>query len=317
MELISGKNIVVTGGAGFIGSNIVAELIKNDNKVVVIDNLLTGKLDNLSNIMNEIRFVKGDIQNLDVLKKEFCDVDYVIHQAALPSVPRSVDDPIASNQNNIDGTLNVLIAARDAGVKRVIYASSSSAYGNTPTLPKKEDMKPDPLSPYAVTKLVGEYYCKVFYEIYGLETVSLRYFNVFGPHQDPKSQYAAVIPKFITTMVKGDKPIIFGDGTQSRDFTYVQNNVEANLLACVADKAAGKVFNIAYGERITLNDLVDMLNRILGTDIEPIYAKPRQGDVKHSLADVSLAKDILRYDPKYTFENGLKNTVEWFLDSQN
>ena len=315
--MIKEKRFVVTGGAGFIGSNIVTDLVKNNNEVIVIDNLLTGKLDNLSGVMDEIRFIEDDIQDLNLLKREFDDIDYVLHQAALPSVPRSVDDPIASNQNNIDGTLNVLIAARDAGVKRVVYASSSSAYGNSPTLPKKEDMKPEPLSPYAVTKLVGEYYCKVFYDLYGLETVSLRYFNVFGPHQDPNSQYAAVIPKFITAMSKDEKPIIFGDGTQSRDFTYVQNNVEANLLACVANGAAGKLFNVACGERITLNDLVDILNRILGTDIEPIYAKPRQGDVKHSLADISLAEDILDFEPKYSFEIGLKKTVEWFLDKKN
>jgi UDP-glucose 4-epimerase len=310
MELIKGKRFVVTGGAGFIGSNIVTDLVKNNNEVTVIDNLLTGKLENLSDVMDEIRFVEGDIQDLNLLKREFDDIDYVLHQAALPSVPRSVDDPIASNQNNIDGTLNVLIAARDAGVKRVVYASSSSAYGNSPTLPKKEDMKPEPLSPYAVTKLVGEYYCKVFYDLYGLETVSLRYFNVFGPHQDPNSQYAAVIPKFITTMLKGNKPVIFGDGTQSRDFTYVQNNVEANLLACVANRAAGKLFNIACGERITLNDLVDILNHILGTDIESVYTEARQGDVKHSLADINLAKDILGYEPKCSFVEGLKKTVE-------
>jgi len=315
--LISGKRFVVTGGAGFIGSNIVTDLVKNDNEVVVLDNLSTGFVKNMSDVMDTIRFVEGDIRSLDLLEKTFQDVDYVIHQAALPSVPRSVKDPISSNQNNIDGTLNVLIAARDVGVKRVVYASSSSAYGNSPTLPKREDIKPEPLSPYAVTKLVGEYYCKVFYDIYGLETVSLRYFNVFGPHQDPKSQYAAVIPKFITAMLKDEKPVIFGDGTQSRDFTYVQNNVEANLLACVAKEAAGKVFNIACGERITLNDLVDMLNRILGSDIAPIYANPRQGDVKHSLADISSAKDFLGFEPKYSFEVGLKKTAEWFLDNQN
>lgn len=315
--MISSKRFAVTGGAGFIGSNIVTELVKNGNEVVVIDNLSTGSMNNLSDMVDNIHFVEGDIRSLDLLEKTFQDVDYVIHQAALPSVPRSVKDPISSNQTNIDGTLNVLMAARDAGVKRVVYASSSSAYGNTPTLPKKEDIKPEPLSPYAVTKLVGEYYCKVFYDIYGLETVSLRYFNVFGPHQDPKSQYAAVIPKFITAMSKDEKPVIFGDGTQSRDFTYVQNNVEANLLACVAKEAAGKVFNIACGQRITLNDLVDILNRILGTDIAPIYAKPRQGDVKHSLADISFAKDLLGFEPTHSFEIDLKKTVEWFLDNQN
>ena len=312
MELIKGKRFAITGGAGFIGSNIVIELVKNKNEVVVIDNLLTGKLDNLTDIMDEIRFVEGDIQDLDLLKREFIDIDYVLHQAALPSVPRSVEDPIASNQNNVDGTLNVLVAARDAEVKRVVYAASSSAYGNSLSLPKKEDMKPDPLSPYAITKLVGEQYCKVFSELYGLETVSLRYFNVFGPHQDPNSHYAAVIPKFITAMLNDESPVIFGDGEQSRDFTYVQNNVDANLLACEVAGAAGKMFNIASGKRITLNQLIATLNEIIGKNLEPIYTKPRSGDIMHSLADITLAREILGYKPRYGFEDGLKKTVEWF-----
>lgn len=312
MEL-NRERFVVTGGAGFIGSNIVRNLVKNKSEVTVIDNLITGKLDNISDIMDNIRFIRGNIQDLNLLRREFKNIDYVLHQAALPSVMRSIHDPIESNQNNVDGTLNVLIAARDANVKRFIYASSSSIYGNSPTLPKKEDMKFEPLSPYAVTKLVGEYYCKIFFEIYGLETVVLRYFNVFGPFQDPKSQYAPVIPRFITTMLKKGRPIIYGDGKQSRDFTYVQNNVEANLLACIAKEAAGKSFNIACGKRITLNGLIDMLNNILNSDIEPIYSKPRQGDVKHSLADINLAKDILGYEPRYDIEKGLKETVEWFF----
>ena len=310
--MIKGKRFAVTGGTGFIGSNIVIELVRNNNEVVVIDNLLTGKFNNISGVMDQIRFVEGDIQDLDLLKREFIDIDYVLHQAALPSVPRSVDDPIASNQNNVDGTLNVLVAARDAGVKRVVYAASSSAYGNSPSLPKKEDMKPDPLSPYAITKLVGEQYCKVFSELYGLETVSLRYFNVFGPRQDPNSQYAAVIPKFITAMLNDESPVIFGDGEQSRDFTYIQNNVDANILACGVAGIAGKMFNIACGERISLNELVAMLNKILGKKIEPVYKEPRSGDVKHSLADITLAREILGYKPTYGFEDGLKKTVEWF-----
>lgn len=312
MELIKGKRFAVTGGTGFIGSNIVIELVRNNNEVVVIDNLLTGNFNNLPGVMDMIRFVEGDIQDLDLLKREFIDIDYVLHQAALPSVPRSVDDPIASNQNNVDGTLNVLVAARDEGVKRVVYASSSSAYGNSPSLPKKEDMKPDPLSPYAITKLVGEQYCKVFYELYGLETVSLRYFNVFGPHQDPNSQYAAVIPKFIAAMLNDESPVIFGDGEQSRDFTYIQNNVDANLLACEVAGAAGKMFNIASGKRITLNQLIATLNEIIGKNLEPIYTKPRYGDIMHSLADITLAREILGYKPRYGFEDGLKKTVEWF-----
>ena len=310
--MISGKRFIVTGGAGFIGSNIVDRLVAEDNEVVVIDNLLTSKIDNLKDVMSRIKFVNGDIQDLDLLAKEFDGADYVLHQAALASVPRSIDNPIASNQNNIDGTLNVLVAARDAGVKRVVYAASSSAYGNTPTLPKYEGMAPDPLSPYAITKLVGEQYCKVFYDIYGLETVSLRYFNVFGPRQDPNSQYAAVIPKFITAMLNDERPVIFGDGEQSRDFTYVQNNVDANLLACTAANTAGRMFNIACGERITLNQLVEVLNDILGKDIEPVHEDERAGDVKHSLADISLAGDVLGYEPEYDFKEGLLKTVEWF-----
>ena len=310
--MISGKRFVVTGGAGFIGSNIVDRLVTGGNEVVVIDNLLTSSMDNLKDIMSRIKFVNGDIQDLDLLVREFEGVDYVLHQAALASVPRSIENPIASNQNNIDGTLNVLVAARDAGVKRVVYAASSSAYGNTPTLPKHEGMAPDPLSPYAIMKLVGEQYCKVFYNIYGLETVSLRYFNVFGPRQDPNSQYAAVIPKFITAMLNDERPVIYGDGEQSRDFTYVQNNVDANLLACTASNAAGKMFNVACGERITLNQLVELLNDILGKDIEPVYEEERAGDVKHSLADISLARDIMRYEPEYGFKEGLLKTVEWF-----
>ena len=310
--MISGKRLVVTGGAGFIGSNIVDRLVAEDNEVVVIDNLLTSKANNLKDVMSRIKFVNGDIQDLDLLAREFEGIDYVLHQAALASVPRSIENPIASNQNNIDGTLNVLVAARDAGVKRVVYAASSSAYGNTPTLPKHEGMASDPLSPYAITKLVGEQYCKVFYEIYGLETVSLRYFNVFGPRQDPNSHYAAVIPKFITAMLNDERPVIFGDGEQSRDFTYVQNNVDANLLACTAPNAAGKMFNIACGERITLNQLVEVLNDILGKDIEPLYEEERAGDVKHSLADITLARDVLGYEPEYGFREGLVKTVEWF-----
>lgn len=310
--MISGKRLVVTGGAGFIGSNIVDRLVAEDNEVVVIDNLLTSKANNLKDVMSRIKFVNGDIQDLDLLAREFEGIDYVLHQAALASVPRSIENPIASNQNNIDGTLNVLVAARDAGVKRVVYAASSSAYGNTPTLPKHEGMAPDPLSPYAITKLVGEQYCKVFYDIYGMETVALRYFNVFGPRQDPNSQYAAVIPKFITAMLNDERPVIFGDGEQSRDFTYVQNNVDANLLACTAANAAGRMFNIACGERITLNQLVEVLSDILGKDIEPLYEEERAGDVKHSLADITLARDVLDYEPEYGFREGLVKTVEWF-----
>lgn len=303
---------LVTGGAGFIGSNIVRELIKQNHEVIVIDNLLTGKLENLKDILKKIKFVKGDIIDLNLLKKEFKDVDYVLHQAALPSVPHSVEDPITSNQNNINGTLNVLIAARDCGVKRVIYAASSSVYGNAKELPKNEEMNSNPLSPYAITKFCGELYCKVFYDLYGLETVVLRYFNVFGPRQDPNSQYAAVIPRFINLMLKNKRPTIFGDGLQTRDFTYVQNIVEANLLACKAKNVAGKIFNIACEKRISLNQLVEIINKVLKTNIKSIHDKERKGDVKHSLADITKAKKILGYKVNYDFEYGLRKTIEWF-----
>ena len=310
--MIKGKRFVVTGGAGFIGSNIVLELIKNDNEVIVVDDLSTGHIENISKILPEITFVNGDIRDLELLKKTFQNVDYVLHCAALASVPKSVEDPIAANQINIDGTLNVLVAARDADIKRVVYAASSAAYGNSPILPKTEDMTPQPLTPYAITKLVGEQYCKVFYELYGLETVSLRYFNVFGPRQDPKSEYAAVIPKFIASMLKNERPVIYGDGEQSRDFTYVQKNVDATLLACEVKAAAGELFNIACGEMITLNELVEKLNVILGKNIEPTYIDPQLGDVKHSMADISLARKVLEFEPKYDFEYGLRKTIDWF-----
>ncbi len=245
-----------------------------------------------------------------MLGKEFESADYVLHQAALPSVQRSVDDPITTNRNNIDGTLSVLVAARDCGVRRVVFASSSSIYGDTSELPKVETFTPNPLSPYAVTKLLGEYYCKIFHNIYGLETIALRYFNVFGPRQDPDSQYAAVIPKFIKALRSGDRPIVYGDGEQSRDFTYVANVVEANILACEAPAAAtGKVMNIACGERISLNNLLGMLNEIFETEIEPIYSDPKQGDIKHSIADINLAKRLLGYEPKYGLKNGIREMV--------
>ncbi|MEA1893712.1 MAG: SDR family oxidoreductase [Euryarchaeota archaeon] len=310
--MIKEKRFVVTGGAGFIGSNIVQELIKKDNEVLVVDDLSTGHIGNITEILPEITFVEGDIKDSGLLKEAFQNVDYVLHCAALASVPKSVEDPITANRINIDGTLNVLVAARDADVKRVVYIASSAAYGNSPILPKTEDMKPEPLTPYAITKLVGEQYCKVFYELYGLETVSLRYFNVFGPRQDPKSEYAAVIPKFVTSILKNERPVIYGDGEQSRDFTYVQNNVAATLLACEVKAAAGELFNIAYGEMITLNELVNKLNVILGKNIEPIHTNPQLGDVKHSMADIALARKVLGFEPEYDFEYGLRKTIDWF-----
>lgn len=303
---------LVTGGAGFIGSNIVEELLKRGHNVQTVDNFSTGKLENIQPFLDEIEFLKGDLSDIKIARKAVKGVNFILHQAAIPSVPRSVKDPLKSNNANITATLNLLWAALKAGVKRFVYASSSSVYGDTPTLPKKESIPPNPLSPYAVSKLTGEYYCKVFYKIYGLETVSLRYFNVFGPCQDPRSQYAAVIPKFINLMLRGKQVLIYGDGEQSRDFTYVKNVVEVNLLAVEAKNVGGEVFNIAYGERINLNELVEKINNILGTDIKPRYAKPRSGDIKHSLADISKAKEKLNYTPKISFEDGLKKTIEWF-----
>lgn len=310
--MIKGKSFVVTGGAGFIGANSVIRLIKDNNEVIAIDNLSTGKMENLSEVDPQIRFVNGDVRNPELLKELFQGVDYVLHYAAMISVLHSIKDPVSANQNNIDGTLNVLMAARDSGVKRVVLVSSAAVYGNSPVFPKTEDMKPEPLTPYAITKLTGEYYCRIFHELYGLETVSLRFFNVFGPRQDPNSQYAAVIPRFITAMLQGRRPVIFGDGEQSRDFTYVQDNVDAVLLACSAGGAAGKVFNIACGRRTTLNQLVEILNNIMGTDIEPVYTDPQPGDVKHSMADISRARKALGFEPEFAFEEGLKKTVEWF-----
>lgn len=315
--MITGKRFVITGGAGFIGSNTVLELVKNNNKVIAIDNLSTGNMRNLSEVGSQISFVNGDIQDLDLLKEQFTDADYVLHYAALASVPQSVKDPIAANRNNIDGTLNVLIAARDTGVERVVCISSSAVYGDSPVLPKTEDMKPEPLTPYALTKLVGEQYCKLFYDLYGLETVSLRYFNVFGPHQDENSQYAAVIPKFITAMLKNERPTIYGDGEQSRDFTYIKDTVEATLITCDVKAAAGKVFNIASGETITLNELLDKLNIILNTEIKPKYAHVRSGDIKHSMADISRAQKVLGLEPKYGIEYGLQKTIDWFKNRES
>lgn len=307
--MLRNKLIVITGGAGFIGSNLSHSLYE-DNDVIVIDNLLTGHFENISDIADKIRFVKDDLKNLEMLKQEFDSADYVFHQAALPSVQRSVEDPVTSNRNNIDGTLNVLVAARDCGVRKVVFASSSSVYGDTPTLPKREEMKPNPKSPYAITKLAGEYYSRVFSEIYGLKTVSLRYFNVFGPRQDPNSQYAAVIPLFITRILKKEPPIIYGDGTQTRDFTFVKDVVRANLLA--AESRAEGVFNIACGRQITLNDLADQIMKVVGIKMDKVYESPRTGDIKDSLADISSAREKLGYDPKFDLNSGLRETIKWF-----
>ncbi|RMD99600.1 MAG: SDR family oxidoreductase [Calditrichaeota bacterium] len=303
---------LVTGGAGFIGSNIAKTLVKRGEKVRVLDNLSTGKEENLAAIRHSITFIKGDIRDVETVNDAVAGVDYVIHQAALPSVPRSIKDPISSNNVNVNGTLNLLMASRENKVRRFVMASSSSVYGNTPRLPKEETMALKPLSPYATSKLAAETYAMNFYSLYGLPTVALRYFNVFGPHQDPASQYAAVIPKFITAMLQGEPPVVYGDGEQSRDFTFIDNVVEANLLACTSEKAAGHAMNVACGGRFTLNQLIEILEKIMDRKANAIYADPRPGDVKHSHAAIDLARDLLGYEPGVSFEDGLRQTVEWY-----
>lgn len=306
------KKILVTGGAGFIGSNIVKTLLEKDARVRVLDNFATGKKENIAPFKKNRNFelIEGDLRSYPTVRKAVKDVDYILHQGALPSVPRSVDDPITTNNVNILGTLNILEAAKEFGVKRVIYASSSSIYGDSKTLPKTEDMSPNPLSPYSLSKYVGERYCQIYYQIYGLETVCLRYFNVFGPNQDPTSQYSAAIPKFISLMKKDKSPIIYGDGLQSRDFTYVENVVEANILACQADNnVAGEVFNIAFGKAFNLLQLVNIINKFLGKNIKPKFTKPRPGEIRHSLASIKKAKIQLGYKPKVDFVKGLQQLV--------
>lgn len=303
---------LVTGGAGFIGSNIVEELVRQGAQVRVIDNFATGKLETLRPFKERIDFQEVDICDLEALKKAVRGADYVLHQAAIPSVPKSVIDPITSHNADLTGTLHVLWAAREAGVKRLVYAASSSAYGENPELPKREEMPSRAISPYGLMKYVGEEYCRLFTELYGLETVSLRYFNVFGPRQDPSSQYSGVLSRFITAMLAGKRPVIFGDGEQSRDFTFVANVVQGNLLACHSPGAAGKMYNLACGQRVTLNQVVAQLNSILGTTLEPIYEPSRVGDIKHSLAEISRAKADLKYAPSVQFEEGLRLTVDWY-----
>jgi len=303
---------VVTGGGGFIGSHIIENLVRQRNTVKVIDNFSTGKRENIDAFKNDVEIIDADLAETKNLAQFLKGADYVIHQAAIPSVPKSILDPLKSHNANVNGTLNLLLACRDAGVKRFVYASSSSLYGDSPTLPKHESMMPNPLSPYGAQKLFAEMYCQVFTKAYGLETVSLRYFNVFGPRQDSTSQYSGVLALFIPAVLQGRRPTIYGDGLQSRDFTYVQNVVEANLLACKVPGVAGQVFNVACGDRITVNSMLHQINKIVGVDISPIYAEPRSGDIKHSQADITRAREHLGYEPKVSFEEGLRATVEWY-----
>ena len=305
-------NYLITGGAGFIGSNIAKRLVRDGESVRVIDNFSTGEKNNIDEIKDKIDIIEGDIRDTESVLKAVKDVDFIIHQAALPSVPRSIKDPITANDVNVTGTLNLLNATKNSKIKRFVYASSSSVYGDTPILPKREDMPPNPQSPYAVTKLTGEYYCSVFYKVYGLPTVSLRYFNVFGPFQDPESQYAAVIPKFINAVLHHNSPVVYGDGEQSRDFTFIDNVVDANILSCRNDKSSGKVFNIACGNRYTLNRLLTEVSYLTGNKANPQFVEPRAGDIRHSQADISSARELIGYRPKVDFREGLKRTVEWY-----
>lgn len=305
------SHYLVTGGAGFIGSHLAEELLRRGHRVRVADSLITGKRSNLDHIP-AVEFLEGDLADMDFAQRAVEGCDYVLHEAAIPSVPRSVKDPITSNRANVDATLNVLVAARDAGVKRLVFAGSSSAYGNTPTLPKHEAMPSNPLSPYALQKVVGEQYLQMFTKLYGFETVSTRYFNVFGPRQDPTSPYSGVISVFATALLENRSPTIYGDGEQTRDFTYVANVVDGVLRACEAPKASGEIINVATGGRISLNKLFATMRNLIGADVKPTYADPRQGDVRDSQADISKASDVLGYKPIVSFEEGLKRTIEWY-----
>jgi len=305
---------LVTGGGGFIGSNLTEALLRMGHRVRVLDDFSTGKWENLNfeEVYPFLEIIEGDIRDRMICRKAMEGIEYVFHQAALPSVQRSVEDPLTSNAVNAGGTVNVLVAAKDSGVKRLIYASSSSVYGDTPALPKIEEMVPHPLSPYALQKYIGEEYGRLFFELYGIETISLRYFNIFGPKQDPTSLYSAVIPRFIDALLLGRPPVIFGDGEQSRDFTYIDNVVHANLLAMAAEHTRGEAVNVACGRRVSLNQLLKILQDIIGLHVSPSYEEPRTGDVRHSLADIQRAKTVLNYDPKVRIEEGLRKTVEYF-----
>ena len=306
---------LVTGGAGFIGSHIAEALVKRGERVRVLDNLLTGKRENLDHLIDQVEFVEGDIRDPEQTRAAVEGVNIIFHEAAIPSVPRSVTDPQLNHDSNVQGTFNVLMAARAAGVKRVVYAASSSAYGETEVLPKQEDMPPSPLSPYAAAKLFGEYYMQVFTRVYGLETVSLRYFNVFGPRQDPSSPYSGVISKFATALLTEQTPVIYGDGEQSRDFTFIDNVVDANLRAAEAPNASGQVINLGVGQRITLNALLAEMQKVLGTNLPPEYREMRTGDVRHSLADITRAQTLLGYEPSVQLPEGLARTIAWYKEN--
>jgi len=309
------EKFLVTGGAGFIGSNICRRLVSEGCFVRVLDNLSTGKMSNLDGVIDKIDFVKADMGDAEVARNAMKDIDVVLHQGAIPSVPRSVDDPACTHEHCVDATFTLLLAARDTGIKRFVYAASSSAYGDSPTLPKVETMVSDPLSPYAVAKLVGEHYCSVFYKVYGLETIALRYFNVFGPYQDPTSQYAAAIPAFVMAILRQQQPTVYGDGLQSRDFTYIDNIVHANLLAARAPQTKGQMINVACGEVITINEIIDLINDYLGKEVKPKYVPQRKGDVKHSIADIAMAKKVIGFEPVIDFHAGLKKAIDWYRDN--
>jgi len=306
------NNILVTGGAGFIGSNLTEALLQRGNTVRVLDNFATGHRRNIAPFLDKIELIEGDLRNKSDCAKACAGVEIVFHQGAVPSVPVSVENPVTSHEANIDGTFNILMAARDAGARRVIFAASSSAYGDQPELPKRETARPDPLSPYAVNKLVGEYYLSVFHKCYGLETISLRYFNVFGPRQDPKSQYAAAIPAFVTAILRDEPPTVYGDGEQTRDFTYIENVVHANMLAAKAPKLSGEVINIACGERVSVNRIIAEINKLLGKNVPSRHVAERAGDIKHSLADISLARQIIGFEPVVNFAEGLRRAIDWY-----
>ena len=308
---------LVTGGAGFIGSHIASALAKDGTRVRVLDDLSTGHRENIDEIGGDVDFIQGSVADEELLNKALENVELVFHEAAIPSVPRSVEAPRQTHIASVDGTFSLLVAARERGVRRVVYAASSSAYGDQPTLPKSEEMRPDPLSPYAVAKLVGEYYCRAFTRVYGLETVSLRYFNVFGPRQDPGSQYSGVVSRFISSLLSNERPVIYGDGEQSRDFTYIDNVVFANLNAASAKEASGKVINVANGQRITLNQLLAELKELTGKqDVTAEYLEPRVGDVRHSLADITMARELLGYESKVDLREGLQRTIDWWKSSR-